>query len=277
MCGTMLPTINSTPEPSGEQPKPKSLYRRHSIAVSLILHAIVLVALLCWYIPRQSTQRTKSATPQSAVSSRLQPERPMATEFQPNSAAYVLNEDIRSSLSLSVDQVKDLSTAAQLNELEKNLQKLQANASPESVEQTTDRIAEAFGLVEGPVPNPIPPEGIFDISTAQIHDITRQQAADGKWTYQSVLVDKAGRTQSVELPSTEGKATYNTFQQLKKFPLAEGIYRKIVMPMLQNTLSAAAAAEEQARKVEQQKYQDSKSLPEDSPVSENIPSANVGE
>ena len=132
-------------------------------------------------------------------------------------------------------------------------------------------------MVEGPVPNPIPPEGIFDISTAQIHDITRQQAADGKWTYQSVLVDKAGRTQSVELPSTEGEATYNTFQQLKKFPLAEGIYRKIVMPMLQNTLSAAAAAEEQARKVERQKYQDSKSLPEDSPVSENIPSANVGE
>ncbi len=201
----------------------------------------------------------------------------MATEFKPKSADDVLNEDIRSSLSLSVDQVKDLSTAAQLNELEKNLRKLQANASPESVEQTTDRIAEAFGLVEGPVPNPIPPEGVFDISTAQIHDITRQQAADGKWTYQSVLVDKAGRTQSVELPSTEGEATYNTFQQLKKFPLADGIYRKIVMPMLQNTLSAAAAAAEQARKVEQQKYQDRKSLSEDSPVSENIPSANVGE
>ncbi len=201
----------------------------------------------------------------------------MATEFKPKSADDVLNEEIRSSLSLSVDQFKDLSPAAQLNELEKNLQKLQANASPESVEQTTDRIAEAFGLVEGPVPNPTPPEGVFDINTAQIHDITRQQAADGTWTYQSVLVDKAGRTQSVELPSTEGEATYNTFQQLKKFPLAEGIYRKIVMPMLQNTLSAAAAAEEQARKVEQQKYQDSKSLPEDSPVSENIPSANAGE
>lgn len=201
----------------------------------------------------------------------------MATEFKPKSADNVLNEDIRSSLSLSVDQVKDLSTAAQLNELEKNLQKLQANASPESVEQTTDRIAEAFGLVEGPVLNPIPPEGVFDINTAQIHDITRQQASDGTWTYQSVLVDKAGRTQSVELPSTEGEATYNTFQQLKKFPLAEGIYRKIVMPMLQNTLSAAAAAEEQARKVEQQKYQDRESLPEDSPLSENIPSANVGE
>ena len=49
------------------------------------------------------------------------------------------------------------------------------------------------------------------------------------------------------------------------------------MPMLQNTLSAAAAAAEQARKVKQQEYQDRKSLSEDSPVSENIPSANVGE
>ena len=99
----------------------------------------------------------------------------MATEFKPKSADDVLNEDIRSSLSLSVDQVKDLSTAAQLNELEKICEKLQANASPESVEQATDRIAEALGLVEGPVPNPIPPEGVFDISTAQIHDITRNK------------------------------------------------------------------------------------------------------
>ena len=43
------------------------------------------------------------------------------------------------------------------------------------------------------------------------------------------------------MTQAEGEAIYETFQQMKKFPVAAGIYRSVVMPMIQKTLEATSS------------------------------------
>ena len=54
------------------------------------------------------------------------------------------------------------------------------------------------------------------------------------------MVDDSGREMEVPMTEAEGEGMYQTFQQMKKFPVAAGIYRKVVMPMIQKTLEATS-------------------------------------
>mgnify|MGYP001283492342 CR=1 FL=1 len=119
--------------------------------------------------------------------------------------------------------------------LEKNLNRLNDISSDVSVQDATQKIANTLGLAPGPLPAVGPVAGTFDTDTAQIYDVTRSRNKDGDWVYQSILVDAAGRTQKIDLPRAEGESSYSTFQQLKQFPIADSIYRQVVMPMLRQS------------------------------------------
>lgn len=245
---------------------------RRAILISVLVHLGLLVSLLCWYIPHRSKTEAlpdrQSAASDSGdpVTSRTPPSSPST------SGEDVPAEQIQASLESAMEQTGGLSTEQKLSELEKNLKRLNSISSPESIQDTTDKIAETLGLSSGPTPSSKPAQGAFDTATAQIHDVTRARQEDGSWIYHTVLVDKAGRTQQVELAEAEGKSTYNTFQQLKKFPMAEGIYRQLVMPMLQSVLDAADAADKQAHRLKQEQAvdQQQRSLHE-SPSRQDVP------
>lgn len=225
--------------------------RRRSIIISVIFHGVLLISLLCWYIP-QRVESTNQKTLQSSSTNFDPPQPSVPPPLPPTPGSNVPAGQIEASLKSAMDQTRDLSNERKLTELEKNLERLDSISSAESVQKTTQKIAGVLGLSSGPRPKTQPIVGAFDINTAQIHDVTRSRDDNGNWRYQSVLVDAGGRTQQVELSDKNGEATFNTFQQLKKFPMANGIYRELVMPMLQKMLAAADASQAQVRKAKQQ-------------------------
>lgn len=225
--------------------------RRRSIIISVIFHGVLLSSLLCWYIP-QRVESTNQKTLQSSSTNVDPAHASVPPPLPPTPGSNVPAGQIEASLKSAMDQTRDLSNERKLTELEKNLERLDSISSAESVQKTTQKIAGVLGLSSGPRPNTQPIVGAFDINTAQIHDVTRSRDDNGKWRYQSVLVDAGGRTQQVELSDKNGEATFNTFQQLKKFPMADGIYRELVMPMLQKMLAAADASQAQVRKAKEQ-------------------------
>ncbi len=60
----------------------------------------------------------------------------------------------------------------------------------------------------------------------------------------------------VPMTAAEGETVYNTFAQMKKFPLAQGIYRSVVMPLIQKMLSGQDAASKAAIAAERIRQQD---------------------
>lgn len=72
----------------------------------------------------------------------------------------------------------------------------------------------------------------FDADTAQIDDCEKTQNADGTFRYTAVLVDAKGNSIRVEMDPKEGERTYQTMQMIRSNPLMEMIYRRSVMPML---------------------------------------------
>ena len=244
----MNPVFDSDNVSTNRPPESRrSGFRRHSIAISITFHGVLLIALLCWYIPQVSNDQVQT---RSASKPSFPNEKGKVTErfpLTPTTGEGTPASEIEASVSSAMKQTEGLSNERKLTELEKNLQRLDSISSPDTLRDTTDKIANALGLSAGPAPSPRPVEGVFDTTTAQIHDVTRIRGEDNKWVYQSILVDSAGRTQKVDLPETEGEVTYSTFQQLRKYPMAEGIYRQLVMPMLQKALAAADAVETQVR------------------------------
>ena len=118
------------------------------------------------------------------------------------------------------------------------------------MKSVTASIADTLGLESGPTPSDAPPSGDLDPETAQIHDVQRKRNDSGQWEYMSILVDARGRTQEVPLSPQEGETVYATFEQMKRFPMADGIYRQVVMPLIQKTIAATEMAERAAVEAE---------------------------
>ena len=250
----MFETDESTPEKRGAFLR--SGNRCRAITVSLIFHFLLLTALLCWYVPQHSRRSVPSEDKVSESTVKQQKQFAVSPNPSASLGDAVPASQIEASLKSAMRQAEGLSEERQLSELEKQLTRLNSISSVESVQDTTKKIAETLGLSPGAVPAAESLDGTFDTETAQIHEVTRTRDEKGEWLYQSSLVDAAGRTEKINLPRAEGEVTYNTFQQLKQFPMADGIYRQLVMPLLQNMLSAVDAAEAQARDLRKQKAQE---------------------
>ena len=238
----------------------RAFTRRHAILVSVLFHILLLVALLCWYVPNHSNSvlltGDETATGPKPRDANVQEE----PSFPPTSGENVPANEIEASLRSAMKDAEALTDELQLSELEKNLNRLNDISSDVSVQDATQKIANTLGLAPGPLPAVGPVAGTFDTDTAQIYDVTRSRNKDGDWVYQSILVDAAGRTQKIDLPRAEGESSYSTFQQLKQFPIADSIYRQVVMPMLQNMLNAADVAEAQALELRKQKADEQSAL-----------------
>ena len=183
-----------------------------------LFHIALLIALLCWYLPEHS-QPIAQAENQAAAANKIQPAKDESNSSIPaNPGENVPATEVLASLENAVSQAQRLSDERQLSELEKQLKRLNSISSEESVQETTNKIANTLGLTPGPIPTENSVPGGFDHKTAQIHNVNRIRDEHGNWQYRSILVDAAGRTEEVALPANEGEVTYKTFQQLKQFP-----------------------------------------------------------
>ena len=241
-----------------QEPGKKSRYRP-AVIVSVVFHVVLLVALFFWYLPRRSSQvadRNLAPTPAAPAPPSPDPPEPPP----PPSSPEIPPERIENSIESHYRKFEKMSDEDKLSELEKNLKRLESISNEDSVREVTSTIADALGLEPGAVPDENAPEGDFDFDTAQLHDVTRSRNDEGAWEYQSVLVDSEGRTQTVPMTASEGEPVYQAFEQMNKFPMAAGIYRSVVMPLIQKSIQASELAEKAAREAERLRSQDESNL-----------------
>lgn len=209
-------------------------WRRWAIGVSIAFHGVLLVGLATWYVTRSDVSDDE--------------ENAAAGSFPANSSPQLRSPDVApEQVAATLDRATEIhrgkSDEEKLSELEKQAAKLQQVASDESV----DEIAEKFhawmntnSRVGQPAAEPV--EGEFEFNTAQIHEVRRETSDDGATVYRAVLVDAAGRTLETEMPPDEGERAYATIEKLKRFPLADKVYRQIAMPLMDKAIATGEKA-----------------------------------
>lgn len=229
--------------------------RRRAIAVSIGFHLVLITGLFCWYVPgpkatTDTTDLASSADTRTPITRDVPSEPPDSGTVPPS--PEVPPEQIEASIESQIEAVQSLPDERKLSELEKNLARLDSIATEQSVRDVTATIASSLGLQPGPEATDLPAEsnGEFDPETAQILEIRRSVDPRGGWQYTSVLVDSQGRTREVPMPGAEGETAYRTFEQLKQYPIADGIYRQLVMPMIQKMIQAGEVAEQAAKEAQ---------------------------
>ena len=233
---------------ANRQPSRRSKRIRRAIIVSIVAHVIGVIALLFWYVPQIKSQPQKAAAASDSSSASLPPSTPPPPSMptaQP--ADDVPSAEVQRSLESQIEAVEKLPDERKLNELEKNLKRLESVSNPDSVEDVAAKITSSLGLDSQQYAPKDPaeiPGGDIDLEKAQLSDVTRTRNEQGGWDYVSTLVDNQGRELKVPVSVAEGEAMYETFQQMKKFPMAAGIYRSVVMPMMQKMIEASELAEE---------------------------------
>jgi len=122
----------------------------------------------------------------------------------------------------------------------RSLAELSGRLTQVSSEETIDELSGTIGRLVGSGARETRPkenvEGPFDTLSAQPHDCKKLEA-NGKPRYVLVMVDKAGRTQEVELDEASGEQMYKTMQLIKSNPLLERVYRGVVMGILDKMLA----------------------------------------
>ncbi len=219
--------------------RPRSRFSR-AITVSVVFHVVVAAGLLFWYlpIPNGSSTTHPGADPRSP---QMASEAPSPRE--PSRASRAVSEQIQQSIDQQIARSETLDDAQKLDELEQNLSRIERIASEESVEEMTSKIAQSLGLDRdqyGAKTATAP--GEIDLDSAQIQDVSRTKNELGEWEYEAILLDSQGRTSSVPMTSSEGAPMFDTFEKIKQYPMAEGMYRQIIMPLIQKLIKAEAPA-----------------------------------
>ncbi|MDV6028930.1 MAG: hypothetical protein F9B45_02235 [Phycisphaera sp. RhM] len=233
--------------------------KRLAIGISLAVHAILLVVLLVWYVPRpQVASGPQVAGADAAGGGASETESDTSSSSQPNASpsadestravpaeldnvaqapAEVSPQEIEQSIESQIRSAETLSDERKLTELEKNLKRLESVASEQSVQQVSSTIAASLGLDVDQYADKTPPaEGAFDTNTAQLSDVVRTRDESGDWRYETVMVDAEGRQMRVPTDAAGGQQLYDTFELMKRYPMARGVYQSVVMPMLQKML-----------------------------------------
>ena len=104
-------------------------------------------------------------------------------------------------------------------------------------------MSEFFGGIFGKrakEPDPTGGSGPFDVSTAQMHDITKQTDEQNNVRYVIVMIDAQGLTQTIDIDAENGERLYKTMKLIKSNPLLERVYRNIIMGILDQVLKDQA-------------------------------------
>ena len=213
--------------------------KQTALGVSLVFHGALLAVLFFWCLPgpRAPTAPVAERSESNQSSVRESPREAEALERLAQQQPDVKAKEIENSIESQIEQAKTLSDERKLSELEKNLKRLDSIASERSVDQVTVTVAKSLGLdVDQYAPRAAPIDGTFDTNSAQISDVQRSKDDQGNWRYETVMVDSQGREMRVLLGSDEGARLYETFELMKRYPMAQGVYQGVVMPLMQKML-----------------------------------------
>ena len=217
-----------------------SRLRRHkviriAIGVSIAVHLVAGVILYRHYRPDRQTQQSASTGDSES--------RPEAREETAEPAKLDSPEDVdskvfKNQLAKAAAETAAIGEEQNLERLEGQLQRLDQITTEENIIQISDRIKNWMNVPERATePDPNPPEGDFDHSTAQIFKMSRRRSDSGEWIYDTQLLDANGRVMDVELTQEEGGSAYQTFRLLGGSKIGRSLYQNIVLPLLDQSAS----------------------------------------
>lgn len=221
-----------------------------SLGISATLHATILlplVAIVFWRAlpqqpatPRVDTIIKKADEADSLPPSTLEnPDRQREADAAPRPSALDsagLSDLIRREFQQALEQSQPLDASTRMMRLNELGARLQTLSTEDRVGQIAHRVAGALGIPsDSPALNDAA-SGIFDFNRAQLDNVLKETAEDGRTVYFGVLIDPAGRTLRTELNADEGAELHRLFETIRRFPLLENVYRKLVMSLLQRML-----------------------------------------
>ncbi len=160
----------------------------------------------------------------------------------PRSADFVTGELLR-----SIAAAESQSDDANLDRLEELSDRLAGVSTKESVDQIAASLKGWLGTGERATrPADEPVAGEFDFSTAQLHDVRRDDSG-GAIRYTAILLDAAGRTTESELTPAEGESVYRVMQLMKDNPLLERVYRGVVLSLLDKLMGESGGRKAESR------------------------------
>lgn len=243
-------------------PPPRRNILRTALWITLGVH-LVAAAIAVYVIPDWSgTAATSDAVAESgngsesAANAATTPSAPAAPP-EPLDESEAWSPIVENRLNEIVEDAEELDDDEKLANLEAQVNRLNALATEESVDQLVPRIQQWFGTeARASKPATEEVEGPFDSDTAQFHEVRRLETASGRFQYVGVMVDAQGRTLEVEMDAEQGKKSYDTMQLLKDNPLADRVYRRMAMPLLDKMIQARKQLEKAAAEAELQAAQD---------------------
>lgn len=147
---------------------------------------------------------------------------------------------VRRRVDRAIDDARQLDSRQQLDRLGELSGELNKVSTEESLDQLTTQLQGFLGLKPRATrPTDQPAEGPFDMSTAQIHDVRREELKEGGFKYLAILLDSAGRQMETEIDAETGEQLHRTFELIKTNPLLEKVYRQVVMSLLDKIIQPA--------------------------------------
>ena len=218
---------------------------RSGIIWSLVFHVALLAVLIFVYIPKN---REEQAVQDPSSKDPLLEKADESVSETGKKTTTNAEATIQTSVEAHVETSLSKPAKANLKELDKRLRQLDHLVDSQSIAGTVERVAGAMGLdTDQYQAKPKSSSGRFDPDTAQLIDVKKSQDPLGEFPYSATMVDANGNETVVPMGQTDGEIAFNTFEKMKEFPLVQGLYRQIVMPMLQKIVRSGELEESPRR------------------------------
>jgi hypothetical protein len=207
---------------------------RLAIALSIAFHVCLLAVLVIIYIPRRESKSPSDSASKPGISE-SQADRLVAAQAKQAATSTA----IQSSVKAHVEAAANKPPAETLAELDTKARQLDKYIDARTVEETAEAVAGSLGIERStyqPKDGPVP--GALDLDTAQILDIVPNAGGSKEEAYMATMIDAQGHQAQIPISESEGKTAYEAFQKMKNYPALEGLYRQIVMPLIQKMMSS---------------------------------------
>ena len=214
---------------------------RWSWWLSVVVHSMIACALLSYWFNRAdapTAQVSETIHIQGGFTQRS------ASEIQEVLLEQPSDRQERSRLLQDIRQQMKLAQERGEKDNFERLKQLSAELRRSSTSKTVDEMTEFFNGTFGSratEPDAKKADLPFDVSTAQMHDISKTTDDQGVVRYVLVMIDAQGVAREVEIDSENGQRLYKTMQLIKSNPLLEKVYRNILMGILDRVLKDDAA------------------------------------
>jgi hypothetical protein len=236
---------------------------RSGFGISLIVHAIILALLII--IPYQILSNSDVANNSSETAKPEKTEEEKKKEQIKKDLAKLKPEDDgelvpKETVLEKVEEFRKVTESLSEEEKQEKLdavgQQLENLSSEEAVSDIANKLSGYFETEKRASAPRENVSGTFESNTSQIFDVKKTFDENGSISYIATLVDAKGRTMDIPLGKEDGASLYQTFQTLKKFPLAQKVYRDIAMPLLDKMAAADKELEKTKKLLEEKQAQE---------------------